>query len=93
VDLKDIERLTGVPVRAIMELNPELNSALTPPTMKEYRLLLPAEALKKLEGKEKELYRCTITGVIQHRVRKGDTISGIARMYQKKLNSFLILTA
>jgi len=93
VDLKDIERLTGVPVRAIMELNPELNSALTPPTMKEYRLLLPAEALKKLEGKEKELYRCTITGVIQHRVRKGDTISGIARMYKKKLNSFLILTA
>ncbi len=93
VDLKDVERLSGVPVRTLMELNPELNSTLTPPTVKEYRLLLPEAALKKIEGREKELYRSPVTGVIEHRVRKGDTISRIARMYKKKLNSSSILTA
>ena len=93
VDLKDVERISGVPVRTIMELNPEFNSTLTPPTVKDYRLLLPGEALKKIEGKEKELYRSTITGVIEHRVKKGDTISRIARLYKKKLNSSSILTA
>lgn len=93
VDLKDVERISGVPVRTIMELNPELNSTLTPPTVKDYRLLLPEEAIKKISGKEKELYRSQITGVIEHRVRKGETISRIARIYKKKLNSSSVLTA
>jgi membrane-bound lytic murein transglycosylase D len=93
VDLKDVERLSGVPVRTIRGLNPELNSTLTPPAAKNYRLNLPAEAKKKLEGRERELYRNSITGVIEHRVRKGETITKIARMYKKKLIAFSGLTA
>jgi membrane-bound lytic murein transglycosylase D len=93
VDLKDVERISGVPIRTLLDLNPELNSTLTPPAARDYRLLLPAAAKKKIEGKEKELYRNSITGVIEHRVRKGDTISRIARMYKKKLIAFSNLTA
>ena len=93
VDLKDVERLCGVPVRTIRELNPELNSTLTPPAVKDYRLIVPAQAKKKIEGREKELYRNSVSGVIEHRVRKGETISKIARMYKKKLIAFSGLTA
>jgi membrane-bound lytic murein transglycosylase D len=92
VDLREVSRITGVPLQTIRDLNPELNSTVTPPASGNYRLRIPAEAIKKLNEKTGELYRNKISGVIEYRVKSGDTISGIARRYKKKLNSSFALT-
>jgi membrane-bound lytic murein transglycosylase D len=86
VDLRDVERITGVTVQHIMQLNPELNTTITPPEIKQYKLRLPSDAKKKIEEKPDDLYKIKITGIIRHCVKKGDTLSKIARQYKKKLN-------
>lgn len=83
-DLRDIARLSGVPLDFIRTLNPELNENITPPAAKNYRLRIPAGGGKTLMENSGELYRKKPAGVKEYRVRKGDTISRIARAYKKK---------
>ncbi|TFH41079.1 MAG: hypothetical protein E4G96_06255 [Chrysiogenales bacterium] len=84
VDLRDVARVSGVKLETLRMLNPELKTLMTPPTMPRYRLRVPLEAKKKIDANPKELYKAGITGVITHRVSKGETISQIASRYKKK---------
>ncbi|HNW27011.1 MAG TPA: lytic transglycosylase domain-containing protein [Spirochaetota bacterium] len=92
VDLRDVSRLGGVSLQTIRDLNPEINSNLTPPGIKNYQLRIPAEARKSLDAKTDALYKTRITGVIKHRVKKGESVTAIARLYKKKLHSSLNIT-
>ncbi len=74
-----VARAAGVPERQIIDLNPELRRACTPP--RAYHLKIPkeqagtfAEAWPKVQGK----VRMTFAG---HVVRRGDTVSSIAHHY------------
>ncbi len=87
VDLRDVSRFGGVPLQTIRDLNPEINSNLTPPGKKNYQLRIPAEAKKSLNAKADMLYKNRITGIIEHHVKKGETVTAIARHYKKKLHS------
>lgn len=86
VDLRNVARLSGIPMQKIKELNPELISTITPPAIKNYQLHMPVEAKKKLEEQSRELYKNKISGIIKHRIKRGETISKIARLYKKKLH-------
>jgi membrane-bound lytic murein transglycosylase D len=93
VDLREVSRITGVPLQTIRDLNPELNTTITPPASRNYQIRVPSDTVKKLNEKSGELYRNKISTVTEYRVKSGDTISGIARHYKKKLNSLFRLTA
>ncbi len=90
-DLHDVARFSGIPVQKLRELNPELATAKTPPFMKPYRLRVPADARDKIDENAEDLYKNGLGGVIEHRVKKGDTISKIARRYNKKTGPILRL--
>jgi membrane-bound lytic murein transglycosylase D len=89
VDLRTVARLSGLPIQKIRELNPELISTMTPPEGRTYQLCVPVEAKKKLEEKSRELYKNKISGIIKHRIKRGETISKIARLYKKKSTAIL----
>ncbi len=86
IDLRDVSLVAGVPLQTIRDLNPEIISNLTPPGITNYRLRIPAESRKSLDAKTEALYKNRITGVIEHRVKKGETVTTIARHYKKKLH-------
>jgi membrane-bound lytic murein transglycosylase D len=92
VDLRDISRLAGVPLQTMRDLNPEISSTMTPPAVKNYQLRIPTEARKHLDAKTETLYKSRVTGVIEHRVKKGESVITIARLYKKKLHSSLNIT-
>jgi membrane-bound lytic murein transglycosylase D len=89
VDLRTVARLSGLSVQKIRELNPELISTITPLDSSNYQLRVPVEARKRLEEKSRELYKNKITGIIKHRIKRGETISKIARLYKKNSSAIL----
>jgi len=89
VDLRAVARLSGISVEKIKELNPELISTITPLDSRNYQLRVPAEAKKIIEEKSRELYKNKITGIIKHRIKRGETISKIARLYKKNSTAII----
>ncbi len=82
-DLDVIARAAGVSVKEVNELNPELKRWCTPPASEKapYTLRLPkgtaekfAQSFKQLSPHERITFRI-------HKVRRGDTLSQIARAY------------
>ena len=85
--LKDIAREIGVNTSTLKSLNPELRHALLPPET--YKLRIPeAQAdvfLAKLD-KIKSTY-APPPRYVYYRVRRGDTLSGIARKHRTSIKS------
>ena len=84
VPLEALARVAGVPVQTIRELNPELCGAMTPPDIIPYPINLPSSLIARLASRENELYRQGVSAVTTHRVRRGETVASIARLYKKK---------
>ena len=91
VRLKDIAREIGVDTRILKELNPELRYALLPPDT--YPLKIPEDKadlfLSKID-KIKSTYSPPPMYVF-HRVRRGQTLSGIARKYRTSVRAISIV--
>ncbi len=87
VRLKDISKEIGVDTRVLKDLNPELRYALLP--AEPYLLKIPAE--------KEDLFLAKIDTIkatyspppmfVYHRVRKGDTLSGIANKYRSSVRA------
>lgn len=91
VNLKSLAKKAGHPFEKIQYLNPELNHPVTPPEMKTYELRVPAGSsetfLKAYENLGPEdAYRFA-----SHTIRRGDTISQIARFYGISSNELMSL--
>jgi membrane-bound lytic murein transglycosylase D len=79
--LEDIAKSIGCTYNELKELNPALLRKYTPPDVKRYVLRIPS-------GK-RDIFWATCTSLkspeetswVQHQVRKGETVSGIARKY------------
>lgn len=77
--LSVIARAAEVPERAILELNPELRRACTPP--RPYKVKLPREAAPAFAERWPELEPKVRTSFEGHVVRRGETLSAIAARY------------
>ncbi|HSN92756.1 MAG TPA: LysM peptidoglycan-binding domain-containing protein [Anaeromyxobacteraceae bacterium] len=74
-----LARAAGIGERELIDLNPELRRACTPP--RPYRLKIPKASVEKFAASWptlKDRVRLTFAG---HVVRRGDTLSGIAARY------------
>jgi membrane-bound lytic murein transglycosylase D len=85
--LKDIAREIGVDTNTLKSLNPELRHALLPPET--YTLKVPeakADTLIAKLDKIKSTY-APAPRYVYHRVRRGDTLSGIAKRYKSSVRA------
>jgi len=77
--LSAIARAADVPERAVLELNPELRRACTPP--RPYKVKLPREAAPVFAERWPELAPRARTTFEGHVVRRGETLGAIAARY------------
>ncbi len=89
VKLRHISRFAGITERRIRELNPQLRLDMTPPSMRNYSIRVPAPAAEMLEKNRNNLKRYGIRGLKIYRVKRGDCLSGIARRYKKRTKNII----
>ncbi len=89
IDLKVLAEANGVDLDSLLELNPELVHAVTPPNFdgEGYPLRVPAGMGKAFVESYKELPASAKLTWTFHTVRRGETLSGIARRYGVNLGS------
>ncbi len=86
VQLKVVAEKIGVPFKELTSLNPELRHHVTPPT--EYKLKIPEDKKNVLLAHLKEIPKWTLpqNAYVHHRVKKGETLSLIAKRYRTKVS-------
>ena len=81
-DLATTARLLEVPEEAIRDWNPELRRFCTPPTRERYDLRLSVDAARIAEERMEEIRSQAKVTFLQHNVRKGETLRGLADRYE-----------
>jgi membrane-bound lytic murein transglycosylase D len=79
VDLRHVAEWTGTSVEAIQNLNPELRRWTTPVRAKKYDLNVPEGSAEIVQARLAEANTDELASLRWHTVRKGETISTIAR--------------
>lgn len=79
VDLKTIAEILSASLEDIRGLNPEILRDVTPPQYPDYKLRVPAGTKELFEQKYSELPARKLYSM--HKVRKGETVSGISKKY------------
>lgn len=89
--LETIAQAAGVPVKEIKRVNPHIRRNVTPPGVKKYEVWIPEAQAPLVKSKHQELAKLTVKGLrhrrlashsrrgAYYRVRRGDTLSRIAR--------------
>lgn len=90
-DLKVIAEAAGTTVDEIKRLNPELLRWFTPPDYPDYEIKLPAGSADKFAANISMIPTAERIRFHEHKVRKGDTISGIAKRYGTTANPIMYL--
>lgn len=81
ISFNNISSKTGIPVADLELLNPELRRGVTPPDVKDYQLRLPKGLQSKFLAVYDEIPSEKLTNWVRHRIRRGETVSSIARKY------------
>jgi membrane-bound lytic murein transglycosylase D len=81
ISFNNISAKTGIPVADLELLNPELRRGVTPPHTKEYKLRIPRGFESKFLASYDEIPSEQQTNWVKHRIRRGETVSTIARKY------------
>ncbi len=81
LELKEVGRALSCDVSVLEDLNPELRRGVTPPGVKPYRLRVPAGYGSIFAANYPEMHESKQTVLVQHVVRRGETISDIAQLY------------
>lgn len=81
LDLKTIAEAVGCSVADLKQLNPELLRRFTPPNKKEYYLRIPKGTQRKFLAAYADMPSSQETSFVRHKIRRGETISTIARKY------------
>jgi len=89
VHLRDVSGMIGVPEATLKALNPELRYTITPP--ESYALRIPEGKKNTLLAKLDDIPVTSKPRLvsIQHRVRRGETLSTIARKYGTSINAII----
>ncbi len=86
-DLRVIARLCGTTVEKIRELNPHLRRLTTPVRAKKFKIYLPKGTSSKFLAEFSKLPPEKRVTLRYHRIRKGETLSQIARKYQTTVSA------
>ena len=86
VDLRRLAARTGAALETLRELNPALLHDITPP-QKKSRLRVPLGRGDELAQRIASMPPAQRLTFWQHRVRPGDTLSGIARLYRTDMRA------
>ncbi len=81
-DLRRIAEVIGVDVGLLRELNPHLLRNVTPPDSPDFQLYVPPGTAETLAVELPKLPEAERVYWQQHRVRRGETLSHIARRYE-----------
>ncbi len=81
VDIRRVAHISGTPLKILRLYNPGIKRNYTPPDSAPYQLRVPAEAKGTLEENADKLYTLRFKHVKKYIVRRGDTLSRIARRY------------
>ncbi|HUU45007.1 MAG TPA: LysM peptidoglycan-binding domain-containing protein, partial [Acidobacteriota bacterium] len=81
LELKDVARAIGCSTDALVELNPELRRLVTPPDVEPYRFRVPKGLKDTFAACYKDLKASERTEWVRHTVRRGETVSLLARRY------------
>nr|MBN2278026.1 LysM peptidoglycan-binding domain-containing protein [candidate division Zixibacteria bacterium] len=81
LDLKTVARAVGCSIEDIQELNPELLRRFTPPNKDKYALRLPKGTREKFLAAYDDMPASQETSFVRHEIRRGETVSTIARKY------------
>jgi membrane-bound lytic murein transglycosylase D len=81
LDLNVVAKSTGVSVDHIKFLNPEILRGYTPPSLKSYRLRIPKGTKDKFLAELPDMKSPQETSWVKHKIRRGETVSTIARRY------------
>ena len=90
-DLRVIANACECPVEDIKELNPELLKWFTPPNYPEYEIKLPKEKAGIFQANFAAIPPQERLNFLVYMVKKGDTLSLIARKYGTSIDSILYL--
>lgn len=89
-ELEGISRVLGISTKSLREYNPELRRWVTPPDIKSYTLRVPKGKSKILI---KKLSKIPVANSepkwVSHRVRRGQTLSYIARRYKTSVSAIV----
>lgn len=85
VQLAEIASKLGTTKKQISLWNPELIRSITPPGRKGYKLRLPLALAEKWENIQNDLATVELTDVQTHTIRKGETLSRLARQYKVRV--------
>jgi len=93
VDFETLAKCCGVSEEALAELNPSLVRRCTPPNEKGFPVYIPAGAKEKtlaaLAAVPEEQRNVPRMEYVQHRVRRGETLSKIASRYGTSVSSIV----
>ena len=81
-DLEVVARLLDVPAEVIRDWNPELRRFCTPPNLERYDLRLSADAARLAGERMEEIRTQAKITFLQHDVRRGETLQGLADRYK-----------
>jgi membrane-bound lytic murein transglycosylase D len=91
LDLRIVAQASAVPLAELQALNPELNHLVTPPHMPAYRLRVPAGAGVLFAENFSEIRKTRRVTWQRHVIRRGDTLSQIARRYDTSIRVLMDL--
>jgi len=81
LDLNVVAKAIGSSVRELRAYNPELLRQFTPPKIKEYTLRIPKGKKQKFLAAYDNMPSSKQTSWVKHKIRRGETVSTIARKY------------
>ncbi len=89
ISFKNISAKTGIPVSDLEFLNPEIRRGVTPPDIKNYSLRVPEGYSERFLAVYDDIPSEKNTNWVRHRIRKGESVSTIARRYGVSIASIV----
>ncbi len=92
-DLEVVAKICNASYEEIRDLNPELSRWCTPPNRKNYVLRIPDGKKEDFEEQYARLPADERVNFSTHRVRKGDTLKGLAKKFKIRANDIVAMNS
>lgn len=89
ISFKSVSAKTGISVSELEHLNPELRRGVTPPDAKNYALRIPVGYSANFLAAYNDMPSEKLTNWAKHKIRRGETVSQIARKYGVSITSIV----